>query len=56
MCQGNALPVWLQWLGNIERPLRQRRGTESEYLPTELNSISGIDGKTKEDKVVDLSV
>ena len=40
----------------IKRSLRQRRGTESEYLPTELDSISRIDGKTKKDEVVDLLV
>ena len=47
---------YVQWLGNMEQPLRQRQGTESEYLPTELDGISGVDVKTKKDKVVDLSV
>ena len=56
ICQPNALPVRLQWLGNMEQPLHQRQGTESEYLPTELDGVSGVDVKTKKDKVVDLSV
>ena len=47
---------YVQWLGNMEQPLRQRQGTESEYLPTELDGISDVDVKTKKDKVVDLSV